>query len=73
FNPLRKRLQEFIDRRFYRRSYDAAQTLEKFALTARDEVDLEQISGALMASIKETMQPQTAVLWLRESKQADGS
>jgi len=67
FNPLRKRLQEFIDRRFYRRSYDAAQTLNQFAQTVRDEVDLDQISRALMTSIQETMQPHTAVLWLRKN------
>jgi hypothetical protein len=71
FNPLRKRLQEFIDRRFYRRNYDAAQTLERFAGTAREEVDLDQLSKALMQSIQETMQPQTAVLWLRSVENND--
>ena len=71
FNPLRKRLQNFIDRRFYRSSYDAAQTLERFAGTARDEVDLDQLSKALIQSIQETMQPQTAVLWLRDSEQTE--
>jgi hypothetical protein len=71
FNPLRRRLQSFIDRRFYRRSYDAAQTLEKFAATVREEVDLEQISSVLMQSINETMQPETAVLWLRGNERAE--
>ena len=73
FNPLRKRLQAFIDRRFYRRGYDAAQTLARFAHIARDEVDLDQLSEVLMQSVQETMQPRMAVLWLRESGQADGS
>jgi hypothetical protein len=68
FNPLRRRLQSFIDRRFYRYSYDAAYTLRQFAQTARDEVDLEQLSEALLLSIQETMQPETAVLWLRSSE-----
>jgi K+-sensing histidine kinase KdpD len=68
FNPLRQRIQSFIDRRFYRRSYDAAYTLRQFAQTARDEVDLEQLSEALLQSIQETMQPRTALLWLRSSE-----
>ncbi|MFN2198845.1 MAG: hypothetical protein ACK2UW_22185 [Anaerolineales bacterium] len=71
FNPLRRRLQAFIDRRFYRKSYNAAQTLEQFTQTVRDEVDLDQISRALISSIKETMQPQTAVLWLRSAENND--
>jgi hypothetical protein len=68
FNPLRQRIQSFIDRRFYRSSYDAARTLENFAHTVRDEVDLDQISSVLMRSIDETMQPQTAVLWLADER-----
>lgn len=71
FNPLRKGFQSFIDRRFYRRSYDAAQTLERFAYTVREEVDLEQLSTVLMQSINETMQPETAVLWLRGAGEAE--
>lgn len=67
FNPLRQRVQEVIDRRFYRRKYDAAQTLAAFATTARDEVDLAVLTGELLHVVEETMQPRHAWLWLKES------
>ncbi|HUF37471.1 MAG TPA: hypothetical protein VMN57_03020 [Anaerolineales bacterium] len=64
FNPLRRRVQEFIDRRFFRTSYNAEQILDHFAAAARDEVDLEVLSVALMGVVDETMQPQRISLWL---------
>jgi hypothetical protein len=67
FSPLRHRIQSFIDRRFFRRKYDAAQTLAGFAHTARDEVDMDRLSAALIEVVQDTMQPDNLSLWLSKS------
>jgi hypothetical protein len=67
FNPLRKRIQDFIDRRFYRRKYDAEQTLADFAAAARSETDLAQLTSRLTGAIQATLQPEQVSLWLRPS------
>jgi hypothetical protein len=67
FVPLRDRVQDGIDRRFYRHKYDAEQTLAAFAAGLREEVDLDQLSARLISVVEETMQPSSISLWLARS------
>ena len=73
FSPVRRRVQEFIDRHFYRTRYDAAKTLTGFAQTARDETDLDALTTELVEVVRLTMRPEAVNVWLRPVDESRGA
>jgi hypothetical protein len=67
FQPARRRIQQVVDRRFNRRKYNAARTIEAFSSRLREQVDLDTLSAELLGVVDQTIQPATASLWLRPS------
>ena len=65
FNPLRRRTQDWIDRRFYRSKYDAEMALAGFALVARDEVDIDLLTTSMLAVVQDAMQPESVSIWMK--------
>ena len=68
FFPLRRRVQDAIDRRFFRRKYDAVRTVAAFGVTVRDEVELDKLTGELLSTVSDTLQPTQVSLWLKDFK-----
>lgn len=66
FTPLRRRVQNFIDRRFYRKQYDAQQVLARFGQTARDETNIERLTDELAQVVQESMQPESIMVWIKK-------
>jgi hypothetical protein len=73
FQPLRRRVQELVDRRFNRRRHDAGQLIEAFGARLRDQVDLDTLTGEVLAVVDQTMAPTRAWLWLRPPAAPTGS